>query len=175
MLNPERADAAALALHQRFRPALMSFFLRRIHNVTEAEDLTQEVLLRISERAATIDASRPDAYVFQIAANMLRDRARRRKVRGAYLTEASAIRSSWVDELDPDRVMQGRQSLAAVVDALRALPERTRTIFVLFRLERMKQREIAEMLGVSLRTVEQHVIRASVKLRESLIAEGGGE
>lgn len=153
----------------------MSFFLRRIHNVTEAEDLTQEVLLRISERAATIDASRPDAYVFQIAANMLRDRARRRKVRGAYFAEASAIRSNWVDELDPDRVMQGRQSLAAVVEALRALPERTRTIFVLFRLERMKQREIAEMLGVSLRTVEQHVIRASVKLRESLIAEGGGE
>lgn len=149
----------------------MSFFLRRVHDVTEAEDLTQEVLLRISERAATIDPSRPDAYVFQIAANMLRDRARRSKVRTAYQIEASALRSGWVDELDPDRVVQGRQSLKAVLAALKALPERTRTIFVLFRMEHMKQREIAEMLGVSVRTVEQHVIRASVMLKQSLATE----
>ncbi len=169
-MTPERDDTLVTALHQRFRPALMSFFLRRMHDVTEAEDLTQEVLLRISEHAATIDPSRPDAYVFQIAANMLRDRARRTRVRSAYQTEVSAIRTGWIDELDPDRVMQGRQSLNAVLTALRELPERTRTIFVLFRLEHMKQREIAEMLGISVRTVEQHVIRASVSLKRSLSA-----
>jgi RNA polymerase sigma-70 factor (ECF subfamily) len=53
-----------------------------------------------------------------------------------------------------------------VLEALRALPQRTRTIFVLFRLENMKQREIADMLGLSVRTVEQHVVRASVELRQ---------
>lgn len=153
----------------------MSFFLRRMRDVTEAEDLTQEVLLRISERAATIDPSRPDAYVFQIAANMLRDRARRYKVRNAYQAEASALRAGWVEELDPDRVVQGRQSLGAVLAALNALPERTRTIFVLFRMEHMKQREIATMLGISVRTVEQHVIRASVSLKQSLASEDGIE
>jgi RNA polymerase sigma factor (sigma-70 family) len=58
-----------------------------------------------------------------------------------------------------------------VVNALREMPERTRTIFILFRLENMKQREIADMLGISVRTVEQHVIRASAWLRERL----GGE
>jgi RNA polymerase sigma-70 factor (ECF subfamily) len=51
---------------------------------------------------------------------------------------------------------------------LRDLPERTRTIFLLFRLENMKQREIADMLGISVRTVEQHVVRASVHLRDRL-------
>ncbi|WP_326523637.1 RNA polymerase sigma factor [Sphingomonas sp.] len=170
-MKPERNDVLVTALHQRFRPALMSFFLRRMRDVTEAEDLTQEVLLRVSEHAATIDPSRPDAYVFQIAANMLRDRARRTRVRSAYQAEASALRTGWIDELDPDRVMQGRQSLNAVLAALRDLPERTRTIFVLFRLEHMKQREIATMLGISIRTVEQHVIRASVSLKRSLASE----
>jgi RNA polymerase sigma factor (sigma-70 family) len=68
-------------------------------------------------------------------------------------------------------VLQGRQSLATVLNALGELPERTRTVFILFRLENMKQREIADMLGISVRTVEQHVVRASVKLREGL----GGE
>lgn len=170
-MTPKSADLAVQALHQRFRPALMSFFLRRVRDVMEAEDLTQEVLLRISERAATIDPERPDAYVFQIAANMLSDRARRYKVRTAYQAEVTALRSGWVDELDPDRVAQGRRSLSTVLAALQALPERTRTIFVLFRLEHMKQREIADTLGLSVRTVEQHVQRASVTLKQSLADE----
>ncbi len=157
--------AVASALSQRFRPALIAFFLRRIRNHTEAEDLTQEVLLRVAQRGAQIDASRPDAYIFQIAANLLRDRGRRNIVRATYQSGLAAD-ASWVEELDPDRVLQAKQSLATVLSALRELPERTRTVFVLFRLENMKQREIADMLGISVRTVEQHVVRASVHLRD---------
>ena len=93
------------------------------------------------------------------------------KVRAIYQQGLGAQEGSRVEELDPDRVLQARQSLASVVNALREMPERTRTIFILFRLENMKQREIADMLGISVRTVEQHVIRASTHLRERL----GGE
>lgn len=163
-MKPE-ANAAATAMTERFRPALIAFFMRRIRHPAEAEDLTQEVLLRVALRGAAIDQARPDAYVFQIAANLLRDRARRFKVRDAYRTTLDSA-ASFIDERDPDRVLQARQSLTTVLEALRELPERTRTIFVLFRLENMKQREIADMLGLSVRTVEQHVVRASVQLRE---------
>jgi RNA polymerase sigma factor (sigma-70 family) len=159
------------AMNQRFRPALMAFFLRRIRNHSEAEDLTQDVLMRVTEKGEFIDASRPDGYVFQIAANLLRDRGRRMRVRAIYQQVLGVNEGSRVEELDPDRVLQGRQSLATVVNALREMPERTRTIFILFRLENMKQREIADMLGISVRTVEQHVVRASTRLRERL----GGE
>jgi RNA polymerase sigma-70 factor (ECF subfamily) len=144
----------------------MSFFMRRLRNRAEAEDLTQEVLIRVAQKGAQIDPTRPDAYVFQIAANLLRDRGRRQKVRNAYLTGFGAAEATRVEELDPSRVVQARQSLATVASALRELPERTRIIFILFRLESMRQREIADMLGVSVRTVEQHVIRASLFLRE---------
>ncbi|WP_293381834.1 sigma-70 family RNA polymerase sigma factor [Phenylobacterium sp. SCN 70-31] len=159
------AKAAASAMSQRFRPALIAFFLRRIRNHSEAEDLTQEVLLRVAQRGAEIDAARPDAYVFQIAANLLRDRGRRQKVRAAYQAALASNDAAWVEERDPDRVLQAKQSLSTVLGALQELPDRTRTIFVLFRLENMKQREIADMLGISVRTVEQHVVRASVHLR----------
>ena len=162
------AENLASALNLRFRPALMAFFLRRIGNHAEAEDLTLEVLLRVTQRSATIDASRPDAYVFQIAANLLRDRGRRYKVRTGYLASFEASDGADVEERDPDRVLQGRQALATVLKALKQLPERTRTIFILFRLEGIRQREIADLLGVSVRTVELHVIKASVHLRECL-------
>jgi RNA polymerase sigma factor (sigma-70 family) len=160
------------AMSRRFRPALIAFFVRRIHNHSDAEDLTQEVLMRVTRRGASIDASRPDGYVFQIAANLLRDRGRRLKVRSAYQAEFGMAADSQVEERDPDRVMQARHSLAVVLEALNELPERTRNIFILFRLENMKQREIADMMDISVRTVEQHVTRASVRLRERLEKEG---
>lgn len=163
--------AVACALSQRFRPALIAFFLRRIGNHSEAEDLTQEVLLRVAQRGARIDAGRPDAYVFQMAANLLRDRGRRNVVRANYQARFGVAEAGWIEEIDPARVFQAQQSLATVVAALRELPERTRHIFILFRLENMKQRQIADTLGISVRTVEQHVMRASVHLRERF----GGE
>ena len=169
-MHPE-PQAVAGAVSQRFRLALMAFFLRRIGNHAESEDLTQEVMLRVAQHGATIDSTRPDGYVFQIAANLLRDRGRRQKVRAAYQAGIGAHEAEWVEERAPDRVLQAKQSLATVVAALRQLPERTRDIFILFRLENMKQREIADMLGISVRTVEQHVVRASLHLREQFGAE----
>ncbi|QNA86756.1 sigma-70 family RNA polymerase sigma factor [Sphingomonas sp. So64.6b] len=167
VLQPDRDSAAAL-LSRRFRPALMAFFMRRIYNHAEAEDLTHEVLMRVTERGASLDESRPDGYIFQIATNLLRDRARRARVRTTYQLGLGANEADRIEELDPERVLQARQSLASVVAALKELPERTRTIFILFRLENMKHREIADMLGISIRTVEQHVSRASVSLRARL-------
>ena len=146
----------------------MSFFLRRTYDHAEAEDLTHDVLLRVAEREPMIDPSRPDGYIFQIAANLLRDRARRARVRTIYRLGLGSSEAGRIDDIDPERVLQARQSLASVVAALNALPERTRTIFILFRLENMRQREIADLLGISIRTVEQHVSRAGVVLRERL-------
>jgi RNA polymerase sigma factor (sigma-70 family) len=161
-------ETSATLLTRRFRPALMAFFLRRIHNHAEAEDLTQDVLVRVATHEAAIDTGRPDAYVFQMAANLLRDRARRLKVRAQYQSGLGAVEAVFKEDRDPDRILQGRESLAGVVAALNELPERTRTAFILFRLEHMKQRDIADLLGVSVRAVEHHVVKASVHLRDRL-------
>lgn len=163
--DPSLNDNDAARLSRRLRPALMAFFMRRLRDHAEAEDLTQEVLLRISQHATTLDPERPDAYVFRVAVNLLRDRARRASVRTSYLTTLTATATDY-EARDPERALQGRDALATVVAALNSLPDRTRTIFVLFRLENMKQREIALALGLSLRTVELHVVRAAVHLRQ---------
>jgi len=171
-MQPTEAGPVAVAdaLYRRFRPALMAYFLRRTGRHSEAEDLTHEVLLRLAERGVSIDADRPDPYVFQIATNLLRDRGRRDKVRRDYAATSRPEELS-IEGRDPHRVMEAKQSLESVLETLRGLPERTRTIFILFRLEKMRQRDIAETLGISVRTVEQHVLRATVELRASLRGE----
>lgn len=158
-------------LSRRFRPALMAFFVRRLRDHAEAEDLTQEVLLRLSAHAADLNNDEPAPYVFQMAANLLRDRARKNAVRARYSASFGAIDGTDTEERDPDRVLQARQSLASVLSALKEMPERTRSIFILFRLENMKQREIADMYGLSVRAVEKHIVKASLHLRAKLGAD----
>ena len=72
-------------LCRRFRPALLAYFLRRLANPAEAEDLAHEVFLRLV--GVPLEQLRSaDAYIFHVAANLLRDRARRWKVRNDYAT-----------------------------------------------------------------------------------------
>src|SRR5262245_7121532 len=82
---------------RRYRPALMSFFLRRLHNPVEAEDLTQEVLARLATGGSAMQNA--DAYVFQAAANLLRDRMRREQVRGDYKASVAADETAEADVL----------------------------------------------------------------------------
>jgi len=161
-------DLAQLA--RRYRPALMSYFLRRVRSHAEAEDLTQDVFMRLTTLAAR-DFKSADAYIFRVAANLLADRARRNKVRRLHASEQLAMTGFGVDPLDPDRVSEGRRSLAALAERLRLLPERSRAIFVLYRVEGMNKRTIAEAFNCSVSTVEKQI--AFVMARLMLTYEDG--
>ncbi len=165
-----KPESALDQLNRRYRPALMSFFLRRVRNHAEAEDLTQDVFVRL----AGGDLSRlenSDAYIFQAAANLLRDRSRRNRVRAEYREGKGALDGSLTELLTPARIVVGRESLDQVIDALRGLPERSRTIFILARLEHMKQRDIADIFGISVSAVEKHIVKALAAVSRSIGAD----
>ncbi|MCW4460807.1 sigma-70 family RNA polymerase sigma factor [Sphingomonas sp. BT-65] len=145
--------------NRRWRPALMSFFLRRVRDHAEAEDLTQEVFARLLGSSETITTS-PDAYVFQVAANLLTDRARRARVRADYRESLGQVDDLGVEPLDPHRIAVGRAAMESFTRSLDELPERTRIIFVLYRIEQMGQGEIADALGITSSAVKKHVAKA---------------
>jgi RNA polymerase sigma factor (sigma-70 family) len=150
-------------LNRRWRPALMSFFLRRVRNHEEAEDLTQEVFARLLGQGEP-PTEAPDAYVFQVAANLLRDGARRTKVRTEYRSMVGALEDRGVELLDPSRITSARDTLAALAAGLESLPERTRTIFTLYRIENVDLGAIAESFGISKSAVKKHVMKAMAAL-----------
>jgi RNA polymerase sigma-70 factor (ECF subfamily) len=137
-----------------------------VRNPAEAEDLAQDVLLRLTGIPLE-QLKSADAYVFQVAANLLKDRARRSKVRADYAAAEAAreeVGEFETRDLDPERIEAARRSLTALVARLRELPERTREIFILYRIENVARRDIAEAYGLSLSTVEKEVARATAYL-----------
>lgn len=161
-MQPNNKDELA-RFHREYRPALMAFFLRRVHNYAEAEDMTQEVFIRIAETDRPT-MRQADAYIFQVAANLLRDRARRDRVRSDYAAGMRVVEGAHIETLDPYRVAADREALALLRDGLAELPERSRQIFLLFRYEQIDQRTIAESFGISVSAVEKHIYRAMAKL-----------
>jgi len=85
-------------------------------------------------------------------------------VREAYRFGLMSTEGVGVEPIDPDRVLAGRQSLGQVAAALREAPERTRSIFILYRIEQMKKRDIAETYGISTSAVDKHLMKAMALL-----------
>ncbi|APR53082.1 RNA polymerase sigma factor [Sphingomonas koreensis] len=152
---------------RRWRPALLAYFLRRVRDHAEAEDLTHELIAKLLKHRDD-DLTSPEAYIFQMASNLLADRARRLKVRAHYRELVSRTEELGIDPLDPFRITAGRGELSVLENALAALPERTRTIFILYRLENLGQDKIAETFGISVSAVKKHVARAMASLMKEM-------
>jgi RNA polymerase sigma-70 factor (ECF subfamily) len=159
-------DPLASQLGARFAAPLLKFFLRRLKDRALAEDLTQEVLLRIIRSPDAALINNPDGYVFRSAANLLRDRRRQilrnPTLRAQPLEDALSgdPGTPLVEDRSPERVLIGETTLKEVLGALDELGELTRSIFVLFRLENMQHKEIAALYGIGQSTVEKHVMKA---------------
>lgn len=160
-------DVASIAL--RYKGAVHSFFLRRVGDRSEADDLTQDVFASLLRRAHSEAIENLEGYVFQIASNLLRDRHRRRSVRPDIQNEGSADPfGRLVDEISPERHAIGKDDYARFLRVLGTLPERPRMVFVLNRFEEMSGREIAALLGLSQRQIEKDISRVLALLREQL-------
>lgn len=158
MLEPEPQQQDLGALNRRWRPALVAFFLRRVRNHAEAEDLTQEVFVRLLRSDAPEGTH--DGYIFQIAHNLLIDELRRTRIRQNYSNAIAAGPTDSYDPLDPQRIALGRAELARFAAAVEDLPERTRTMFTLYRIDQMSQDMIGEAFGISKSAVKKQIATA---------------
>ena len=169
--KPSRRQRVELELDRSFRGPLLAYFSKRVGNRNEAEDLTQEVFIRLLHHPDKNDGRTLDGYVFTIAANLLRDRAKSvaaahdRQARSLdMLVEEDAFSANLVEDRNPERVLVGKQTIQDVLDALAELGDRTRDVFILARLENIQHREIAAMYGISVSAVEKMMMKAMAHL-----------
>jgi RNA polymerase sigma-70 factor (ECF subfamily) len=139
---------------------LTRYFSRRLGNHPEIEDLVQDVFARIVARDSTEPVEHLNGYILKTASSVMADRMRRQSSRGDGLHVVFDSEAHGEESLDPERILSGKEDLHVATAALLSLPERTRTIFILHRLEGCKYREIAARIGISVSAVEKHMVRA---------------
>lgn len=138
-------------------------FLRARGAGEDAEDILQELWLKIDRLEAEGPIADPRAYLFRMADNLMHDRVRasmRRSNREQAWTEAGFDPAGHDETPSAERTLVARQRLRRVEMALATLGERTQIIFRRFRLEGITQSRIAQEEGISVSAVEKHLQRA---------------
>lgn len=162
-------------LVERHQNAVTGTVAKMLGNPSEAQDITQQVFLRIWRHAKRY---RPEAkfttYLFTITRNLVFNETRRKKRRSEVSTDEREENSHIHLPDDPSRQPDAeilQQELRQAVDkAIASLPEPQRLAVVLRRFEQMPYEEIAKVLNLSVSAVKSLLFRARSSLRNSLAA-----
>ena len=137
-------------------------------NVAEAEDLTQEVFVRVFRSLSSYTPGTFEGWLHRITTNLFLDSARRRqRIRFEGLGDEVAQRMPGT-ELTPAQAWDERHLDGDIQEALRALPPDYRAAVVLCDIEGFSYEEIAVTMGVKLGTVRSRIHRARAQLRAAL-------
>lgn len=160
-------------IHDQFRPRVLRY-LTRLVGAADAEDLTQSVMLKVSEG---LPAFRGDSsistWIYRIATNAAMDRLRRRTVepQGEPDLESDETEAAPGAQAPSAEEVAIRDEMNACLrEFIERLPENYRAVMVLSELEGFRNEEIAAVLGVTLDTVKIRLHRARGKLRRELDA-----
>ena len=160
-------------LHDR----LHRFICSRLPDEDDAEDILQDIFLRIHDRLDTVrDMQKLESWIFQIARNSIADyyRGRRRLVPLSEIADGRELESAEAgdgchhnEDPDEDPIVQ---SLASDIrEAVQALPKPYREALILTEYEGLSQKDLAERLGISLSGAKSRVQRARQKIKDALM------
>ncbi|MES2611116.1 MAG: sigma-70 family RNA polymerase sigma factor [Pseudomonadota bacterium] len=148
----------------RYYRELLNFLSRSVKDRATAADLAQESFARIYAAQQAGQAIRdPRALLYRTARNLLTDHHRRGAVRAlagevpddGTLGDAEAWAAP--SAFEPDAALSSGQGLAAMIATIDALPARCREAFVLYKFDGLSYAEVAERMGISVRTVEMQL------------------
>ncbi len=159
---------------------LLGFIRSRVTDDDDAEDILQDVFLRIHERLDTVrDMDRLESWIYQIARNSIIDyyRSRRRTVPLGELEDeeryseaaASSIGLSAPDAFDEDITQDLARDIREIVFDSTTLTEPYREALILTEYQGLTQKEMAERLGISLSGAKSRVQRARQKVKDALM------
>ncbi|WP_293904390.1 RNA polymerase sigma factor [Phenylobacterium sp.] len=168
------ARSALLAAYLERRGDLTRFFTLRLKSAAAAEDLVQDIYLRIAAVEPSVEVRNAAGYLYRLGSNLMLDRIRGERRSAARDHEwrdnhRTLIGSDEVSE-DPsaDDAVAARQRLAAIVAIVSELPEQTQRVFRMHKFEGLSHAEVAQALGISRSAVEKHCMTVLKRLAERL-------
>ena len=178
MLRVKAGDDSAFEyLLQKYRRPMVGFMYRMTHNAAVAEDLAQEVFLRVYRSRENYEPSAKfTTWLYRIASNLAVNHARDTRHERAETTvsidEPDEETGLTVDIPDgspaADEVMMRRERMAAIRQRVLALPERQRVAVLMHKYQQMDYRQIAQVLKLSESATKSLLFRAYETLRVQL-------
>ena len=167
-LRADQQKVLAL-LYRDHAPRLRRRLHARLGSADDANDVIQDAFARLVGARSLERLHEPAAFLNRIVRNLLVDRSRRTAARPPHVfldgDVEVAVRPEQADAIE---VEQMRNRYRQVVESL---PDRTRAVFLLHRLEGLRYKEIARRLDISVRTVEWHIAQAIIRIGKGLDRE----
>ncbi len=178
MLRVKAGDDSAFSyLVQKYRRPMVGFMYRLCHNPATAEELAQEVFLRVYRSRSSYEASAKfSTWLYRIAANLAvnhaRDTRHERPEKTVRLDEPDQETGTTPDladeSLTAEEQLLRKERLAAIREKVNALPERQRLAVMMHKYQQMDYRQIAAVMKLSESATKSLLFRAYETLREQL-------
>lgn len=145
--------------YRRYKPEIQNFIAKYVSNYSTAEDITHEVFIKAHQAAQDANIDNPRAYLFAAARNHLLNhfRLRANQKRDHTIEFDELIHDNGIPS--EEMRLEARNDLRHLVVAIRALPPRAQKAFILSRVYRYSYSEVGRRMGISPRTVENHVAK----------------
>lgn len=158
------AHSSLIDVFHECRSELFAFMAARLRCPFAAQDLVQDLFLKLFAHERSDEVANARVYVFRMAANLVIDQQRRNARLRGVLAKAETYLNAEDDRSSPERQAMAHEELSDLVAAVGRLPPTTRRIFKRNRFEGRSQREIAAELGISQTAVEKHIRKALAAL-----------
>ncbi len=158
-------------LFQRFQPMLVAYACQYLRSEEDAREAVQDVFMGVwnnREHLQLDESLKP--YLYTATRNKALNYLNRRRLAAVSIEEAPVYAS---ERPKVEAAMEAEELKALIYDEVRRLPERCREIFLLSRREGLSNREIAERLAVSEKTVENQMTIALKRLRARVYGAEG--
>lgn len=153
-------------LYMQYSPLVEKFAYALLKNRTEVDDISQNLFLKMWEmREKLTDVRSLRSYLFVMCRNAVMDAFARRKITAASSSFPDTVLKDVASESIIEKI--DSQNIMVMIDlAVSVMPEQRRNVFILSRKHNMSHKEIAEKLGISIKTVEYHISKALSSLRD---------
>lgn len=163
LIKNSNEQAFELLFRLYFQP-LQTFAAKIVDDGAIAEGIVQEVFIQLWEHRRRLENTAPKAYLYRMTKNRALNHIRHIQVKSRYAEEVQHTIKEWED----DEEMLHEDVMVKIYNSIDKLPSQCRNVFIMSRMNGIKQKEIAEELGISIKTVKNHVGKALKILRDDL-------
>ena len=164
----EEVDCTTDEIFQRYNEVLLRYISHHIECQEDVPEIAQEVYLRLIKIKEKGPIRHPQAFLFKIARNLLRDRIRRKAARASNRHVSMDVMELVSPSPSPEEIIVSKEIMGIVEDTLKCLKPEAQQAFMLHRYKGLTYDKIALSMGISKRTVRHYISSALVKFRVAL-------